>query len=686
MNTDTSSYGSVIMDLIKEKFKVYSLWRRIESDIAILCSRIPEATSTERKDKVVKILKEIKSFLIENDVAVKELDFLDEEIERYEKTIQISKYEELTDSLDKEIIDKYSRFDLEGEGIIGIHLGLNYEQLKKLTNGVYRETGMIKFYISPEITLGGKILAEMYDYAQDIPVATLMQTKKVNPDTGFPQSTKIMLFGEKYSKAEWVKVKEVNVKFYVYRFVSERNDEYIILSTEKQTIGDYIIKGVQTQIDDYKMLTETSKLPTKLPYIFIQEVKNRIVQYGSHEELRKRLALLQVNKTNFFNFPFTLMHKGKRMIMKHPEWFKWLLWSWMLHSKKGMGQEYPMHLMIIGDHGSGKSTVIEAIHKKTKESNQLFSGVSSTLKDLVPSFKYKPARLGYLSESNRFAFMDEFLRCIVRSNKAGQGLDEELAIMNDLLEHRKRRAGSGVSHVNVNMTARIIATTNPIREVHAVEDLVRKFDNSFLSRWLIYYQSKKQVEMVRNCAETDIETLDYDMSNDDFVSIIDYVHTFDATFDQEKVNEIYKDALDMLPSDLKDHYTSRHKHHIQCVIDGIIKTRCVFEKDMSFKAKAEDYEILGNVWAEIIKSWINSDNLKNVPLKRRIHYMPDIAQYAYEVISKHGKPMVRRESEEIICKELTRTEYITAMMILLNNELINDDDGFVKPYWMEEKK
>ncbi len=229
MNTDTSSYGSVIMDLIKEKFKVYSLWRRIESDIAILCSRIPEATSTERKDKVVKILKEIKSFLIENDVAVKELDFLDEEIERYEKTIQISKYEELTDSLDKEIIDKYSRFDLEGEGIIGIHLGLNYEQLKKLTNGVYRETGMIKFYISPEITLGGKILAEMYDYAQDIPVATLMQTKKVNPDTGFPQSTKIMLFGEKYSKAEWVKVKEVNVKFYVYRFVSERNDEYIIL-------------------------------------------------------------------------------------------------------------------------------------------------------------------------------------------------------------------------------------------------------------------------------------------------------------------------------------------------------------------------------------------------------------------------------------------------------------------------
>ena len=124
-----------------------------------------------------------------------------------------------------------------------------------------------------------------------------------------------------------------------------------------------------------------------------------------------------------------------------------------------------MHLIVMGPKHSGKSLLLNGLHSKSKENRDIFSGSSSTLKSLVPSFKYNPARLGYLAESNRFAFCDEFFRCLIsaRTTKEGSVREESVAMMNDLLEHQKRRAGSGVSSVNVNMTSRVIATTNPIK-------------------------------------------------------------------------------------------------------------------------------------------------------------------------------------------------------------------------------
>jgi len=686
----SSAIRAVIMDLIKSKFAGFTLWRRIEANIAILCSELPELTDDSKRNKLITKLNEIKKYLLEQGVEETELDFIDEEIDRYEQTKQISLYVETDDEVDPEIIDKYSRLGYGSEGIMGIHLAYNYSQLKRLTNGVYKKTGLLKFYISREKTIYGKIIAEIYEHAQKIPIASLVESKQLQKETGEPLKKYVALFGDKINKSKYNLIKEIEMPFFVYRFITEHNQDLILLSTKQCEIGDYIITGVTTQCDDLKSLTESAKLPTKLPYMFAQTIKNRIIKFQNHDEFRARISHLAVSKKNIWNFPFTIKIKNKneQFVLKHPTWFKWVMWAWTLHKPKGLFNNYPLHLLIIGPQHSGKSLLLNGAHARSKESRSIFSGSSSTLKHLVPSFKYNPARLGYLAESNRFSYCDEFLRCLVntKTTKEGSQREEGVAIMNDLLEHQKREAGSGVSRVNVNMTSRIIATTNPIKNVKCVEDLINLLDASFLSRWMIYYQTNNHVRLVRDSKDSDLNTLNYTISNSDWIGIIDYLHTFDATYDLNKVGEIKESVMPILSETLKKHYDARHMHHIECLMDGIIKARCLFERDMSFNAKAKDYEILDEVWKKLIGSWIDSTKIKSLPIDQRIFYLPENCQWLYWQFNELKRPVGRIESEEIALKELTKDEYRTAMIILLDNRIIIEDNGSIRPHWMNENE
>ncbi|KKK51455.1 hypothetical protein LCGC14_3114770, partial [marine sediment metagenome] len=193
----------------------------------------------------------------------------------------------------------------------------------------------------------------------------------------------------------------------------------------------------------------------------------------------------------------------------------------------------------------------------------------------------------------------------------------------------KREAGSGVSRVNVNMTARIIATTNPIREIKNVENLINAFDESFLSRWLIYYQGKDHVQLIRRSRDSDLKLFEFKLSVNDWISILDYLQTFSAKYDVKKVEEIHQSVPKILIENLKKHYDARHMHHIECLMDGIIKTRCLMETDMSFEATEEDYKILKEVWLNVIRSWLNPQQIRSIDISERIFYLPENCQHIY---------------------------------------------------------
>jgi len=683
---NTSVRGQ-IMEMLKARFGGLSLWSRIESEIAMKCAELAEPNTPSKRDEFVLQLKNIKEFFLRQDIPENDLKFIEEEIELHESTRIISLYEEKDDSIDDAVIAGYARLGRGSEGIVAIPHPYNYSQLAKLSNGVYEETGLVKFYISSEQTVYGKITAEIYERKQEIPIATVVKSKRNNKE-GEPKFKGVKLFGQKFSKSEYDILKEINLPFFVYRFITEDNNDLILITTTQCEYGDYVITGVQTQCDDYKMLTDSARLPTKLPFFFAQKVMNRIIQFKNHEDFSARLKSLKINKDNMFDYPFAVAKVRKTFKLLQPKWYKWLIWAWLTHSSKGMINEYPLHLMIMGPKMSGKSLLLNSLHLKSKETRNIFSGSSSTLKYLIPSFKHTPARIGYLAESNRFAFCDEFLRCLVsaRTSKDGGQKEESVALMNDLLEHQKREAGSGVSKANVNMTARIIATTNPIREIKNVDDLIQRFDESFLSRWLIYYQTEEHVQMIRQSNDSKLESYDFKLHVNDWVSILDYLHTFPAQYDLTKVEEIHKLVPKILSENLNSHYDARHMHHIECLIDGIVKARCLMENDMSFKAKEEDYKILKEVWLNVIRSWLNPHQIKKIDVSERIFYLPENCQYIYWRICDEKRPLKREEVKDIALKGMSKLEFYEAWGVLIEMRVIIEFDGIAKPHYMSEVK
>ena len=684
----TNSIRSEIMEMLKIRFGGLSFWARIESDIAMKCAELIEPTTKEKSQEFITQLKSLKLYISQQNVPEEDLKFIDEEIDLHEQTQMISLYEEKEDSLEPKVIAGYSRLGKGSEGIVAIPQPFNYVQLSKLSNGVYKETGLVKFYISREKTIYGKIVAEIYEHSQDIPIATVIESKKSDKETGEPKYKGIKLFGEKYTRNEINVIKEITIPFYVYRFITEDNNELILMTSTQCEIGDYVVTGVQTQCSDYKMLTDSARLPTKLPFFFAQRIQNRIIKFQNHKEFESRLKFLKVNKKNLFDYPFAVTKGNQTWKLLHPNWYKWLIWSWLTHEGKGIFNNYPMHLLIIGPKMSGKSLLLNSLHAKSKETRNIFSGSSSTLKHLVPSFKYNPARLGYLAESNRFAFCDEFLRCLTstRTTKEGSQREESVAIMNDLLEHQKREAGSGVSRVNVNMTSRIIATTNPVRDIQNVENLINAFDESFLSRWMIYYQGNDHVQMIRRSKDFDLERYTYKLLVNDWISILDYLQTFSADYDSDRVDEIHKAVPKILSENLNKHYDARHRHHIECLMDGIIKTRCLMEIDMSFKAKEEDYKILKEVWLNLIRSWLNPAQVKNVEVGERIFYLPENCQYIYWKICDEKNAVTREQAEEIALKAMTKLEYYEAWSILIDMGVIVESNGLARPHYISELK
>ena len=302
------------------------------------------------------------------------------------------------------------------------------------------------------------------------------------------------------------------------------------------------------------------------------------------------------------------------------------------------------------------------------------------------SFKSNPAQIGYLAESNRFALCDEFLRCLIntRTTKEGSYREESVGIMNDLLEHQKREVGSGVSRANVNMRARILAMSNPVRGAGNLNKLLKGYDESFLSRWLIYYQTDDHVQMIKRSNDSDLELYNYRINDNDWISILDYLQSFSAEYDLKRMEAIYDEVPKTLSENIKRHYSTRHKHHMECMLDGIIKTRCFMELDITFKAVDEDYKILKDVWTHIIRSWLDKDQVMDIDINDRIFYLPENAQYLYWKIYNEKNIVSMNQCKEFgFAGNMKDGEFIESLEILKHMGLIIDSNGAFRPHYME---
>ena len=678
------SIRKAVMDLIKDKFGGLEIWNQIETDITLLCVDLVEPDTQATKAKFTEQIQNIKQMLINNQISQEDLLFLDEELERLCKYNIISLYRESDDSVNKAVIKGFCNIGDQTEGIVGIPQKYNYKQLSKITNAVYSQTNLIKFYISAEHVMYGKISAEISETSIDIPIATLLHSKRKD-EMGDPIEKRIALFGSVLNRKQNEIIREITLPFYIYKFTSSENKEFYLMCTEKQIIGDYKITGVLTPCEDMRYLTQSIRLPSKVLYLFVRDVQNRISQFNDIKEYSRRRDGLKITADKFFDFPFAIRSKGSELVkLKHPEWFKWFTWSWLLHEKKGLDDQYPFHIMMIGPPGTGKTKLLDALYANSNETLPVFSGSSSTLKSLIPSFFSTIPKAGYLAEANRFAYCDEFLRCMHRSgSKDSETGNDSIAMMNDLLEHKKRRVGSGISNATVNMTSRMLATSNPPYGINCFSDILARYDNSWVSRSVWYWQTKEHIDMVTNSKDSELEPYTHRMAVNDWIAFVDYLQAFSSVYDLKKVEEVYESLRGNLSENINNHYRARQSHHLECIMDGIVKTRCFLTGDNSFTANEEDYKVLKNVWLHIVRSWIGRADIKDIPVKERIALVSENAQNIFQEICDYKKPIRYNELKIIASESMNLKELETVMIVLKDNNLIVSEGAYFKPHYMK---
>jgi hypothetical protein len=657
-----------VFALLESRYNSNTFWKSIEEKIRLNLISLPSIIVEDNKRDIILIIDTIKNILRDNHISDSEIKYIDEKIKIILGQTQVLSYQEELESVDKETMNTFLSLAFEQQGVIAIPSNLNYKQVKSITKKIYREQRLLKFFVTKEKQYTGMILPMENETAINL---NLIEVKNVKKEEDIIEVINFFdeYKGEKNSQPHII----LDANVYTYNYVCE-GKKYILISFNELKCEETIVWGMNAHLSEIKGFGKMANVKTRLPVIIVHSIKPTNNTFNNPLEFNQFLDTLDYG--DLYNFPFSFNYDEVQMkLLSYEVWFKDLIWAWLLHSKKGIhGTKYPLHLQIYGPPGSGKSTLIESLNKKVMEKQPIYSGTGSTFKALIPSFAEKIAKPGYLVTCNRFAFCDEFLRSLLRSGNGQENRNYELTYLNDLLEHRVRETSSANCTIKVSMKARILIGSNPLSTsspIHDMVSMVSYLEPSFLSRTLILWQNPDEILRVKTYELSELENYIPKIECKDFVSIINYLHQIDAKYDINKVNEIYFQLNKLMPSILADFYLTRHKHHIECIMDGIVKTRCLLTKDMSFTAIPEDYIKLHNIWNNIIRSWNSKENILELSLNNRYKYLPYETKFMFEALM--SKKVTLAEIILMFEKKLNKNQIYSNLQILVELGFVRVD-------------
>ena len=624
------SLNKKIMAHLTANLQLHPRWDEFETDLIKMCAKLPSYFHENTRQQAVQIIKDIEQFLISSvDIHKEDLEFLKEEIKFIDSIKQTSLFETIENRVDENVIKTFSSLSLDTEGIISLDMKFNFEQLKYISKRVFNDTGYAKFYISSADIYTGKIVSELFSGSSVVPIMDVLE----DPTTG---THSLRFFSEKIPSGSNV-VKRIEMSFYIYRFVSHTGEQMTLFSTEPASLGEAIVKGNKTTIEDKRTIGETATLSTSLPMFFVNTLQSRTPKIHTQKEFN--LFWSKYLFSDWYKTPFIIENaKTKKWYeYKYTDIYKKLIWSWLVSAPIGVKQVYPLNLMIMGRPGTGKTDLIDNLHRISQESQSVFSGVSSTLLNLVPTFKNRPPEVGYLAKSNRFAFCDEFFRVLVRNGNSKNENKDWMGVLNDLLEQKKREVGSGHGRMNIKMTARVLATSNPVLGMDTFDKLLEGIDNAFLSRMLVYFQTEEDYSIVQKILNIeDLEETIPIINEYDMLGLIDYLQSVTSDYDTQRIEKIFNVGKAVLPPSLISQYMTRQKHHLECILDGVIKVNCMLDGRKEFKANEQDYEECQLIWIKILLSWTNNPKkIKGLPHKYKLKLLTQMERDTFELLTNN---------------------------------------------------
>jgi hypothetical protein len=509
---------------------------------------------------------------------------------------------ELQDFNVDEVIKYCYAYDIQLEGMeefnkdkqhIQFPFELNWEQLKRISRRIYDMYDVLQLYTSDEKSWRGKVSDSPFKNVDVVNICKVCRSRARNT-----ADVRLFFFDEPVNENVWLpNNEELQLPFYTYDFRTEYKS-YTILSTTKLEFGEHIIKGNLIHVHDKRKVGYDAKLSVHTEIILVNSFESSIKKFANLQEVRLALNTYGIQQNRWFEWLFKSNEKQfKGQTLRHTPLFERLISAWLLSSEI---HGYPLHLLVIARPGTGKTRLENAIHWKMDELEKPLEGGNSTWKALIPSFASKDkVNSGYLMSCNRVAIIDEFLRIVYKVR--AEDRDEIMGELNTMLEHDEKMYSSAHANITARMRAKMLAVSNAIRGSGDINGLLEQGDHAAFSRFFVWYQEDEHI--IRIQREEGIQSTNADMPIGDWLGVYDYMNSVDTKVDKTMVRKIFDAYRLLVPMAARDIYNARYFHHMQCLLDGLAKTRFVCGETEELEVVTQDIDDAKLIWRLLLKFW-----------------------------------------------------------------------------------
>lgn len=453
-----------------------------------------------------------------------------------------------------------------------------------------------------------------------IPLVRLV-SKKMEIGRGIVEYEDDYIFiDDKFDKRYDGKEKEAfAMDFWLYRIIDGNGKEYYIFTQEQLPNETCTFKGMLIEMDDFAEVSRSMKIKSLSRIFFMKEFEPS-VKILSKEEIVNFTKAKEITEDDWLSF---ISYHKLGTYNNFPKEMELLRSAFLLC---GRAEGWPMHLGVMGPAGTRKTMGhIETVSHKFFEDPSIIEGGDSRIKALSPSFKEKPANIGYLARSERMGWVDEIGKMVeFEVNKHQTQVNNVLGELNFLLEHKKRTVGSGNDNeCQVQANAKFMFVTNPVSNKHTLQEHVGIMDSTTMSRIVWWVQDEEEQKFV--LGEEGITDFPPHIVNsnrieeclglckcwgkledrDQFLTLYDTCYSFMCDIDNSRVEKLVQMSTALAQEPMKSSvWKPRARHHIRVILDGLVKHRCLFKDyDATFTPKDEDYEICSVILERMVRSW-----------------------------------------------------------------------------------